>query len=245
MIYRSRSRVRLRLRRHRAAHLIAAGVTLLGFVLFLRAVESPDLLRRVPGWFAPTAAAIVWVIVFRLGVRNDRLWRRALRDELLRHDIRPAVCFGCGYDLRHADAGVCPECGERIGTKRSMFERDGTPGMPDSASRPRSRLQREPGGAGMTRLGGVYNVAGGNMSVKDAIQRAIQFATEIYGATPEGLRLEEVVSDDNHWDITLGFDKPDPSPLRRAIGVPDREYKIFRVRKSDGSVESMKMRMVG
>ena len=121
LLSRSRGRVRLRLRRHRPAHLIAAGFTLVGFVLFLRAVESPDVLRRVPGWLAPTAAAIVWVVVFRLGVRNDRRWRRALRDELLRHDIRPAVCFGCGYDLRHAGAGVCPECGERIGKNPSMF----------------------------------------------------------------------------------------------------------------------------
>ena len=63
-----------------------------------------------------TASAFggLWLWVqWLIARRRCHVMRRALRDDLSRQGTRPACCFNCGYDLRAAEADVCPECGTR------------------------------------------------------------------------------------------------------------------------------------
>ena len=90
------------------------------------------------------------------------------------------------------------------------------------------------------------------IEVKEAIQRAVEFAEKIYGGKPADLRVEEVDSTDDLWLITLSFEimvvppgLPTMSAIPTAFMVPERQYKIFQVNKTDGRVQSMKIRQVG
>lgn len=91
------------------------------------------------------------------------------------------------------------------------------------------------------------------IEVKEAIQKAVEFAEQIYGGKPADVRVEEVDSTDDIWLITLSFEVlarapglPIPVPSARLdLMVHERQYKIFQVNKSDGRVQSMKIRQVG
>ena len=81
----------------------------------------PLLTFRVGWWNAlPLPLVFVgtfaWSVVAGLGVMLviARLRRHALRDVLRDRQIRPATCFGCGYDLRATPGDACPECGQPI-----------------------------------------------------------------------------------------------------------------------------------
>jgi hypothetical protein len=99
--------------------------------------------------------------------------------------------------------------------------------------------------------------------VKQAIQKAREFATDVLGQSD--LLLEEVSSDDGKFRVTLSMPRragssmgaPEnisamPNPLYEALTrlrsqqyyAADREFKEFEVNKSDGSVMSMSIREV-
>jgi hypothetical protein len=88
------------------------------------------------------------------------------------------------------------------------------------------------------------------IDVREAIQKALAFAEQIYASKLDDPRVEEVDSTGIHWLITLSFSLPrveTNSALRNAIiGTSlERQYKIFKVNKSDGAVSSMKIRELG
>jgi hypothetical protein len=93
------------------------------------------------------------------------------------------------------------------------------------------------------------------MEIEDAVQKAIAFARESPGPDrTSGIRLEEVESSEfdgiRVWLITLSSLPPDRPPFPReslfaALGADtNREYKVFMVRKDDGEVLSMKIRLL-
>ncbi|HEY8751115.1 MAG TPA: hypothetical protein VIM11_24240 [Tepidisphaeraceae bacterium] len=86
------------------------------------------------------------------------------------------------------------------------------------------------------------------IAVKEAIQRAAAFAEDIYGGRPAGFRVEEVDSADDLWLITLSFEVEKRATIlshAASLTTLERQFKIFQVDKSDGSVRSMKIRQVG
>lgn len=82
--------------------------------------------------------------------------------------------------------------------------------------------------------------------MKQAVRIAHDYFRELYeGREVEDLRLEEVELSEmgDCWYVTLGFNEPS----RRAgfagvLGVPPREYKVFKINAGSGAVQSMKMR---
>ena len=98
------------------------------------------------------------------------------------------------------------------------------------------------------------------ITVKEAVENAVSFFKEVSTTVPQGLRVEEVkLSDDEkHWLITLGL-LGDELVLKPGQTEPpfvlsprtteafahrrhEREYKLFKVRREDGSVEDMTIR---
>ena len=102
------------------------------------------------------------------------------------------------------------------------------------------------------------------IDVKQAVEKSADYLRGIEFSAPQELRVEEVElsADEGCWVITLGFRGdplmagPDPKrhdgdPIgpvsldAQLIAHPKyrREFRVFRVRKEDGEVESMKKRM--
>ena len=92
------------------------------------------------------------------------------------------------------------------------------------------------------------------MEIKDAVGKAIAFATDSLGPDRTiNIRLEEVESSTVDgkpvWLITLSSALPERGVLARlgspAVGADtEREYKIFTVAKDSGEVLSMKIRLL-
>ena len=89
------------------------------------------------------------------------------------------------------------------------------------------------------------------MDVKAAVHTALEYVSDLFRDTQlYDLGLEEVTFDDaaGIWEVTVGFsrawDYPKHSPFTSVIAgnVPKRNYKIVRVKDSDGHVESVKIR---
>lgn len=83
------------------------------------------------------------------------------------------------------------------------------------------------------------------IDVKQAIANARDFAREVLSIEflpgIDQILLEEVRSDNDHFDITLSF------PQRESvnpIALHGREFKTFRVNKSSGEVEGMSIRQL-
>jgi hypothetical protein len=86
------------------------------------------------------------------------------------------------------------------------------------------------------------------ISVKEAVQRAVVFASDVYadelqkGLWARNVRLEEVERGLNSgtpaWQITLSVPKTDPITQLWA----GYEYKVFTVDGTTGEVVSMKIR---
>jgi hypothetical protein len=98
------------------------------------------------------------------------------------------------------------------------------------------------------------------ITVKEAVESAVSFFKEVSTTAPRGLRVEEVMLSDNeeYWLITLGLLGDElilkPGHTEETFLVPsrksealahrqyEREYKLFKVRREDGSVEDMTIR---
>lgn len=94
------------------------------------------------------------------------------------------------------------------------------------------------------------------ITVKEAVQAAINFISELYDPKElTNLTLEEVELSDNgeYWHITLGYTRPvkvvpprtTATALQNFLNEPltERVYKIISVRAEDGKATSMKIRM--
>ena len=97
------------------------------------------------------------------------------------------------------------------------------------------------------------------ITAEQAVENAISFFNRVSTTAPQGLRVEEVKlsNDEKCWLITLGLlgDQLVLQP-RRTEALPigprtseaiahrshEREYKLFRVRRDDGTVEDMTIR---
>ncbi len=92
------------------------------------------------------------------------------------------------------------------------------------------------------------------ISVKDAVNAALDWAREIYADTElQHLRVEEIKlsEDEKAWSITLGW--IEPAVRSNAVTLANingtlqklpRVYKIFEVDAETGSVRSMQIRQV-
>ncbi len=89
------------------------------------------------------------------------------------------------------------------------------------------------------------------MDVKEAANAAKAYLVDLFADEEiSNIGLEEVVFDEisGSWEITIGFSRPwdQKSGLPAALaGVrPDRSYKIVRVNDQNGSVISLKDRLL-
>ena len=98
------------------------------------------------------------------------------------------------------------------------------------------------------------------ITAEQAVKNAVSFFNRVSTTAPRGLRVEEVKlsGDEKCWLITLGLlgDKLVLQPRRTEPMIPirphtsealahrshEREYKLFRVRRDDGTVEDMTIR---
>ena len=92
-----------------------------------------------------------------------------------------------------------------------------------------------------------------SIDVKEAVQRAKEFAAKIFEPekiTRLGLEAVERSEDRKYWLVTLGFSRqwsypaarkssPLDDVLPRPESEPRREYKVFRVDASSGAVTSI------
>jgi hypothetical protein len=91
------------------------------------------------------------------------------------------------------------------------------------------------------------------ITVKEAVASATQYMLDIYGK-PEGLLVEEIELDSPNrvWNITMGFwIKIPPRTDGGALGalmtsgtLSKRNYKELKVSIDNGSVKSMKIRVL-
>lgn len=85
------------------------------------------------------------------------------------------------------------------------------------------------------------------IDVKTAVNAAVQYARELYGASDDFAPLLEEVepsSDDRYWFVTLSLPVPLSGIAALAMREPERRYKIFKVDAETGAVHSMKIRSV-
>ncbi len=90
-----------------------------------------------------------------------------------------------------------------------------------------------------------------NMDVREAAQVAKEYLIDLFdGEGISHVGLEEVEFDDtsNEWKITIGFSRPweHKITLTAALGEgrPARSYKVVRINDVDGSVISVKDRLL-
>jgi hypothetical protein len=84
------------------------------------------------------------------------------------------------------------------------------------------------------------------LDVKAAVTTAVTYLKDLYSEDElKNIRLEEVwLSDDEkYWYVTIGYNSLTSArdPLA-SLRLPEREYKLFKVRVEDGRVMKMKMR---
>lgn len=85
---------------------------------------------------------------------------------------------------------------------------------------------------------------GAQMDVKEAVRRATEHIKALYDE--EGIcdiGLEEIVYEDDCWDVTIGFYRGWDT-VERSARAPwhRRAYKVVRIRDPSGSVVSIKHR---
>ena len=89
------------------------------------------------------------------------------------------------------------------------------------------------------------------MDVKEAVRTAKEYVGELFdGEERDNVRLEEVVFDDesDQWLITIGFSRPWDRPKTQSAALREdplkRSYKVVRIDDADGSVISLKDRIL-
>ena len=102
---------------------------------------------------------------------------------------------------------------------------------------------------------GQVGCSGGQMDVKQAVRRAVEYVTDIYAdANITDVDVEEIAFDDaqNAWKITIGFFRRwSPTNVERALGRleamqwKDRTFKVIQINDGDGRVVSMTHRQLG
>ncbi|HEY0782140.1 MAG TPA: hypothetical protein VGE98_06795 [Thermoanaerobaculia bacterium] len=84
---------------------------------------------------------------------------------------------------------------------------------------------------------------------------ALQFVSELFGQEKiTNLGLEEVVSDEDTWRVTVGFSRPWDYPpgslswleaidaINGPTATPEREYKVVKVDASTGEIKGLEIR---
>ena len=81
------------------------------------------------------------------------------------------------------------------------------------------------------------------IEVKEAALKAREYLSSVLGLGITGITLEEIELDEGngYWLITLGYFAQE-GPFPGIYGIPKKNYKVFKVRASDGQVISMKIR---
>ena len=89
------------------------------------------------------------------------------------------------------------------------------------------------------------------MDVKQAVWTARKYVGELFdGGEIDRVRLEEVVFDydSDQWLITIGFSRPWDRPKALSAALREdplkRSYKVVRINDADGSVMSLKDRVL-
>jgi uncharacterized protein YdeI (YjbR/CyaY-like superfamily) len=89
------------------------------------------------------------------------------------------------------------------------------------------------------------------MNVKAAVQKAMEYVTEMFEAEqPTNIGLEEVSfnEEDNTWEVTIGLSRPwdYPKSLIQSLQAqePRRQYKTVKIDNKIGEVKSIKIRDV-
>ncbi|MFA7420739.1 MAG: hypothetical protein WCZ90_13725 [Melioribacteraceae bacterium] len=84
------------------------------------------------------------------------------------------------------------------------------------------------------------------IDVKQAVEAAVKYFTDLYAGKHYDLALEEVElnSDETFWLITLGFDTEQKASYTLPMVSAKRKYKIFKVDSKTGKVWSMKIREI-
>jgi hypothetical protein len=90
------------------------------------------------------------------------------------------------------------------------------------------------------------------MEVKEAVQSAKSFVFDLLkdeGAVNLGLEEIEYLEDQDIWEVTIGFSRPwnTSRGALSAITGEDwrkRDYRVVKIRNSDGQVLGMKVRQV-
>lgn len=80
------------------------------------------------------------------------------------------------------------------------------------------------------------------INVQDAARQAVEYYSRVSGDNMFNQRVtvEEVEMDERYWLITLGF-----SEQSFSINNPrNKDYKLFKVNKETGDIESMKIRTI-
>lgn len=90
------------------------------------------------------------------------------------------------------------------------------------------------------------------MNVKEVVHKAIAYVSELFAQEEiSNLGLEEIVFDSaaSEWIVSVGFSRPWDYPKNSAFAaianvssLPNRVYKVLRVRDSDGEILSIKNR---
>lgn len=89
------------------------------------------------------------------------------------------------------------------------------------------------------------------MDVKEAVKMAMEQFMDIFQSEPiENVALEEVVfnSEDNVWEVTIGFSRPWDYPKNNSLVAnlrterPIRSYKVITIDDESGIVKSIKIR---
>lgn len=83
------------------------------------------------------------------------------------------------------------------------------------------------------------------MDAKEAVKAAKRYVAYLFEDEEiKDVGLEEIEFDGDVWNVTLGFSRPWSGSLvgGLAAGANARDYRIVRVRASDGEVLSVKQR---